>query len=892
MTDALIGQTISHFRIVRKLGAGGMGEVYLAHDATLGRQLALKLLPSEHTRDDDRLRRFKQEARAASALNHPNILTIYGVDEVGGQHFIATEFVDGESLRAILTRGGRMEVAAALDVAGQVASALAVAHDAGILHRDIKPENIMLRRDGIVKILDFGLAKLLDGSGAESSSRASLSQPLHTQSGIVLGTTQYMSPEQATAGPVDARSDVFAFGALLYEMVTGQVAFQGSSPTQVVGAILTQEPRPLAPNVPAELASLILRCLRKDPERRFQSMAEVKAAIADLQGVLATPRLTRRTTSLLRWGVGALALAAAAGGVFVWQARRASVDTVPPEAVPLTTLPGAERYPSFSPDGERVVFSWTGPSDDNPDLYVQQIGAGSPLRLTTDAANDYNPVWSPDGRWIAFLRSRSDASRIEVRLIPPLGGSERKVAEIHVAGGLNVTPPYLTWCPAGDCVIATDSPGDGQPDALFAISVETGAKRQLTTARPPVSGDTQPAVSPDGRWLVFRRMANLFTGELYALPLAPDMVAAGAPRRLTNRSLDAQHPTWLGDSKTILFSARASLWRQSINGTSEPVRLPFVGEYGLMPVVSRPPSGRPARLVYVRDFDDVNIWRVTTKAPGAVASGPPVSAIASSRLESMPQFSPDGRRVAFTSDRTGRWEIWVSDPDGANAVQLTSLGAVATGYPHWSPDGEWITFHTNVDGQWEVYVVPAGGGKPRNVSADPASDVSPSFSHDGRWIYFDSNRSGESRIWKVPASGGEAVPVTRTSGWAPLESPDGAALYWVETIDRPSVLWRMPVTGGPVTRVLDGVALGNYAVLSSGIYYIERPGDRGVHYFDFQRSAARLRFLDFATGTQTTVVENLGTVDVSLTVSPDGRTILFPRIDSSVNDLMLVQDFR
>ena len=234
----------------------------------------------------------------------------------------------------------------------------------------------------------------------------------------------------------------------------------------------------------------------------------------------------------------------------------------------------------------------------------------------------------------------------------------------------------------------------------------------------------------------------------------------------------------------------------------------------------------------------------------------------------------------------------MSDPDGANAVQLTSLGAVATGYPHWSPDGEWITFHTNVDGQWEVYVVAAGGGKPRNVSANPSSDLSPSFSHDGRWIYFDSNRSGESRIWKAPASGGEAVQVTQTAGWAPLESPDGAALYWVETIDRPSVLWRMPVTGGPATRVLDGVALGNYAVLSSGIYYIDRPGERGAHYFDFQRSAARLRFLDFATGKHTTVVENLGTVDVSLAVSPDGRTILFPRIDSSVNDLMLVQNFR
>jgi Tol biopolymer transport system component/predicted Ser/Thr protein kinase len=893
VADTLIGQVISHYRIVRKLGAGGMGEVYLAHDTALGRQVALKLLPPEHTEDDDRLRRFQQEARAASALNHPNIITIYGVDEAGGRHFIATEFVDGESLRALLERRGKLEIGETLDIAAQVASALAVAHEAGILHRDIKPENVMLRRDGIVKVLDFGLAKLLDASEPNVSSSTTSPPPVHTRSGIVLGTTQYMSPEQATAGTVDARSDIFAFGALLYESVTGHAAFQGDSATQIVGAILTQEPRPLSSSVPTELASLVLRCLRKDPERRFQTMAEVRAAIVDMHEQLAPAGLSWRRASVARWAALAVVVAVMVGGLLLWRTVAAPGDATPLEAVPLTTLTGTERYPTLSPDGDRVAFSWTGPTDNNPDIHVQQIGVGSPVRLTTDGGNDYNPVWSPDGRWIAFLRSQSDASRNEVRLIPSLGGSERKLAEINVRGGLNVTPPYLTWCPSGDCVIVTDSPGEGQPDALFTVSLETGEKRQLTSAKPPLSGDTHPAVSPDGRWLVFRRMANLFTGELYALPLSDGLTPAGAPRRLTSHSLDAQHPTWLPDSKTILFSARASLWRQSITTASEPVRLPFVGDYAVMPVVSRPQAGRAARLVYVRDFEDGNIWRITTSAPGAVASGPPVLAIASSRLESMPQFSPDARRVAFTSDRTGRWEIWVSDADGANPVQLTSLGAVATGYPHWSPDGEWITFHTNVDGQWEVYVVAAGGGKPRNLSAHASSDVSPSFSRDGRWIYFGSNRSGQSRIWKVPVSGGAAVQVTETAGWAPLESPDGTLLYWVETIDRPSVLWRMSVGGGPPIRVLDGVVLGNFAVLSSGIYYIDRPpGERGVHYVDFQRGPARLRYLDFASGKHMTVAANLGIVDLPLTVSPDGRTILIPRVDASVTDLMLVENFR
>ena len=307
---------------------------------------------------------------------------------------------------------------------------------------------------------------------------------------------------------------------------------------------------------------------------------------------------------------------------------------------------------------------------------MQQIGAGSPLRLTTDPSNDYNPVWSPDGRSIAFLRRQSEAGKSELRLIPPLGGPERKLAEIRVRGGTFVTPPYLAWCPDSNCLVVTDSPGEGKPDALFVISLETGEKRQLTNPQPPAIGDTNPAVSPDGSWLVFRRNAGgLFTGELYRLPLGRGLTAAGEPRRLTPAALDADYPTWMPDSKEILFSARGSLWRLVVPGESTPARLPFVGEDGLMPVVSRPQPGRPSRLVYVRSFQDFNIWRVETSAPGAPASSPPVVSISSTRGDGMPQLSPDGRRVAFTSDRSGEWEIWLADPDGSNAVQLTSMGA-------------------------------------------------------------------------------------------------------------------------------------------------------------------------------------------------------------------------
>jgi Tol biopolymer transport system component/tRNA A-37 threonylcarbamoyl transferase component Bud32 len=893
-SESLVGQRLGHYEIMSLLGEGGMGAVYLAKDTTLGRRVALKLLPREHTQDEERLRRFKQEAKAASALNHPNILTIHEVGEADGYHFIATEFIDGETLRGSLRRAGKMKTSEALKVAAQVASALTTAHEAGIVHRDIKPENIMIRRDGYVKVLDFGIAKLTETSAPQTldTSAPTLSLVARTESGVVLGTAQYMSPEQAAGKKVDARSDIFSFGAVLYEMVTAQRAFQGDSLMGMVAAILSQEPKPLPPKVPHDLTKIILRCLRKDPARRYQTMADLKVALEDLREESGSVRQAHLPLQQ-RWiWAAALLLILVVSGLFVWQPWRAPQDAEPLRAVSLTTLPGVERYPSFSPDGNHVAFTWTGSKQDNPDIYVQMIGSGSPLRLTTDPSNDYNPVWSPDGRWIAFLRRQWEAGKSELRLIPPLGGPERKLAEIHIREAF-VNPPYLAWCPEGNCLVVTDSPGEGKPAALFVISLETGEKRQLTNPQPPKPGDTNPAISPDGGWLVFRRNASgPYTGELYRLPLGRGVTAVGEPRRLTLAALDADYPTWMPDGKEILFSAKGSLWRLVVPGDSTPARLPFVGEDGLMPVVSLPQPGRPPRLVYVRSFLDTNVWRVETSAPGAVASSPPVVSLSSTRGDFHQQLSPDGRRVALGSVRSGESEIWLADPDGTNAVQLTSIGS-NSGYPRWSSDGEWIVFHSNLEGQWEVYVIPAAGGKPRNLTSHPATDTWPSFSRDGKWIYFTSDRTGERQIWKMPASGRDAVQVTHNVGHTAFESPDGAYIYYTQTRDKPSPLWRLPASGGVPVKVLEGVVLSNFVVLDGGIYSIDRPsGEGGIHNIDRPSGETRLQYFDFATRRSTTVARNLGNVDIGLTASPDGRTILYTRVDSSVDDLMLVENFR
>ncbi len=876
----MIGQTLDHYRIESKLGQGGMGVVYKARDTHLDRPVAIKVLPPGKVADPARKQRFVQEAKAASALNHPNIVTIYDISSEAGMDFIAMEFIDGKTLDGVIPPKG-LRPAQALNYAVQVADALAKAHGAGIVHRDLKPSNIMVTDEGRIKIVDFGLAKLLEPAESSPDAATLTVRPM-TEEGAVLGTAAYMSPEQAEGRKLDGRSDVFSFGSVLYEMVTGRKPFTGDSYLAILTRILHEDPTApgqLAASLPPELEKIILRCLRKDPARRYQTMADLKVALEDVQEESGSAKRVR-APSRWRWAWAASVPVLLVAGYFAWQALLEPQPTEPLRAVALTTFPGAELYPSFSPDGNHVAFTWTGPKQDNPDIYVQQIGAGSPLRLTTDPRSDYNPVWSPDGRWIAFLRGESSSlqpqrGKSELRLIPPLGGPERKLVEIRE------TRPGLAWCPDSHCLVATDSPGEGKPDALFVFSLETGEKRQLTNPQPPLLGDANPVVSPDGSSLLFRRNFAHGAGELHWLPLEKGLTAGGEPRPLTRATLNAEYPEWMPDGKEILFSARGSLWRLAIPGENPPARLPFVGEDGIMPAVSRPQPGRYPRLVYVRSSEDRNIWRIETSTVGAPVSSPPAVFISSTRSDENPQFSLDGRRVAFASTRAGEMEIWLADADGSNAVQLTFMGAQTTGSPRWSPDGQRIAFDSNLEGQIEIYVVSAAGGNPRRLTSHAANDHVPSFSRDGQWIYFGSNRTGEIQIWKIPASGGDAVQVTHNVGFTAFESPDGAHVYYTQTGGRASALWRIPASDGQPVKVLEGVVSRAFTVLERGIYYIDRPSGE-----------ARLQFFDFATSKSTTVARNLGIIPIGLTASPDGRTILYTRVDSSVDDLMLVENFR
>ena len=900
----MVGRTISHYEIIEKLGEGGMGVVYKARDTHLERFVAIKVLPPEKVGDAERKRRFVQEAKSASALNHPNIITIHDIASDNGLDFIAMEYVPGKALNQLIARRG-LPLADALKYAVQIADALATAHAAGIIHRDLKPGNVMVsgapEHSGFVKVLDFGLAKLtdkVDSSDREFTGSLQNDDTPVSWEGTVVGTVSYMSPEQAEGKKVDARSDIFSFGALLYEMVTGRRAFQGDSRLSTLSAVLHEEPKPasqIVEGLPRELERIIARCLRKNPERRSQTMADLKVALEELKEESDSGRLSAAPARQQRHGwrlvwAGVLLAAFILSVGTLWFIRSPGKPPQPAlNPVPLTTYPGFQRRPSFSPDGNQVAFFWNGEKQDNFDIYVKMIGTnGPPLRLTTGPALDYGPAWSPDGRFIAFLRNLP-SKKTAVLLIPAIGGLERKIAEIFTSG--YPSPP--AWSPDGNWLAISERDSETEPFALSLLSVETGEKRRLTSPPKEFFSDFDPAFSPDGRSLAFSRSIDPRSpglSDLYLLALSDGLKPVGKPRQITFGSQGAEEPAWTADGREIVYSAGSmvgrGLWRVSVfghaAGRAEPQRLPSVGNDAFEPTISR--SGH--RLAYVNWLHHSSIWRMA--APGLEGKrlrplNQPTPLISSTRDDRAPQSSPDGQKIAFESIRSGSLEVWICAADGSNAVQLTSFAGPDVTTPRWSPDGKHIAFDSNAAGEFDIYVVGVDGGKPQRMTTDPANDGNPSWSHDGRWIYFDSARTGQQQVWKISASGGEAVQITKDGGYAPLESPDGKFLYYTKGLFSTS-LWKIAVEGGEASKLLEGLSnYQNIAIVGSGLYFVPNRNAAGD---------SSIQFLSFSTNK----ISNLATFEKSLvlgiTVSPDGKWILYGLRQQSGSELMLVENFR
>jgi Tol biopolymer transport system component len=883
------GTHLGPYEILAPLGAGGMGEVFRARDTRLRRDVAIKLVRTDRVSSEDRLRRFEREARAAGGLDHPNILTVHDIGTHEGTPYLVTELLEGETLRDRLGAGG-LTATRAVEYATQVARGLAAANAKGIVHRDLKPENLFVTRDGRVKILDFGLAKLSPSpDDVEPEGKTATAEP-STDTGARLGTVGYMSPEQVRGRAVDPRSDIFALGAVLYEMLSRQRPFRREGDFETLEAILHDDPPPLSrSDVPPALERIARRCLEKRPEDRFHSAHDLALALETCEEPARAARGHGR-----RWmAIAASATALVAVGAAWWLVRPGeSRPTSPPgplKFAPLTADGGWKDDPRLSPDGEKVAYVWSGADDDNWDIYVKAVGFGTrPLRLTRDPAPDTTPVWSPDGREIAFVRELEENPVLYV--VPSMGGQERRLTEIvgpaRPLASL-FTVGSLSWSPDGASLVFAESGAQGGPARVTRFVLETRERKVLTSPPAGTSGDLCPELSPDGKQVAFVRGQESSGAGLQDVWVQP--VHGGQARRLTTGAYGwACRLAWTPDGREIAFEAPPSsatgdtgtLLRVSAEGgDARPLLGP--GQKGGSPYL------RGSRLVYAQyDTPRRNIWRVPgRKAPPSAEMRKLAS---SSQWDGQPDYSPDGRRIAFISDRSGAQNIWVCASDGSNPAQVTSFeGNVAPGTPRWSPDGRRIVFDSTQSGSRDIWVVDAEGGIPQPLTREPSDENVGTWSRDGRSIYFSSDRSGRYEIWKIPVRGGPAVQVTRDGGFYAEESWDGRWLYY--SAIRPAPIRRVSVKGGESTEVVaEPISWIQWTLSPSGIYFaVTRRRGRREEY--------TIRFRDFASGETTTVFRTEGTQrwgHNSPAVSPDGKWILVTAFPEWTSELVLVDGFR
>jgi len=744
-SDLVPGSTIGPYQIVDHLAAGGMGNIYLAEDTRLGRKVVLKALPTAFTKDLERVRRFQLEARAASALNHPNIVTVYEIGQVDHLHYIAIEFIEGETLRQRLT-DGPLKIAEALKFANSVANALWAAHDAGIVHRDIKPENIMVRSDRVVKVLDFGIAKLTESKPIVSEA----STLFQTQQGIIIGTAPYMSPEQARALPVDPRTDIWSLGAVLYEMVGGHPAFAGPTAPDVIAAVLSREPVPLVryrPEVPTELEWIIKKALRKDRDERYQTIREFLADLKNLRQRLDFERELERSQDTtedvntpkphdvssrardLSAGKTIL-IAAAMIGVFGLGYLLIKSLTGPRPAnnsnginfEQITYQSGPEFFPSLSPDGKSIAYASR--SSGNWDIHFQTLGRPDWINLTKDSpVDDSQPAFSPNGDRIAF-RSERDGGGVYV--MSANGGSPTRISDFGYSP---------SWSPDGtQIVIGTEM--IPQPSTrpttseLWKIDLNTRQRQRLS------AGDAlQSAFSPHQKRIAYWSRPDRYgqREHIWTIPANGGQAVA-----VTDGSSTDLNPVWSPDGRYLYFSSNrggsSNIWRVAIDeetGVTSGVPEAVTAMGGTTAVLHLSVS-RDGRLAYSAQTELRNLRSVSFNA-GQGTVGKPVSITQGSMQLWFPDPSPDGQWLTAYSMGQQR-HIFVMRTDGSEQRDVTP-GEYRYAWPRWSPDGQRIVFSSRRTGEYELWIVNRDGSDLRQLTQCSGGHYSP-WSADGSMIAY------------------------------------------------------------------------------------------------------------------------------------------------------------
>ena len=611
-----------------------------------------------------------------------------------------------------------------------------------------------------------------------------------------------------------------------------------------------------------------------EPAEAVPANLALEESLASGMAPAAATPTRRRTGAALPWIVSTVLLAAAGAA---WLHFRPRPAPAPPNSaytiVPFTSYPGSEGQAAFSPDGNQIAFVWNGPRADNKDIYVKILGTSTPLRLTTDPAEDVGPAWSPDGRFIAFTRLSSEGNAIYI--VPAIGGAERRL--YTMADPTSWEYGGLTWSNDGKHLIFPDRLSSDGPSALFSLSLDTLARSRLTS--PPASwdGDWTPVMSPDGRKIAFIRSPEGSVRDVYVMD-----AGGGAPTRLTHDGKLVVGLTWTADSQDVVFSSNRegefALWKVPAEGGAIE-RVAVGDENSYSPAISR----KGNLLAYSHGTGKWDIVRVDLRSSARKVLTDQL--LSSNEQDSAPQFSPDGRRIAFQSWRSGSQEIWICEADGSDPVQLTTFGGALTGSPHWSPDGRQIVFDSRPDGRAHIFLTSPDGGVPRALTSGSYNDIVPSWSPDGKTVYFGSNRSGGYQIWKIAASGGTPEQLTTQGGMIALASPDGQWVYYSKP--QASGLWRVPATGGHEQQVLksprDGFQ-GYWTLTKDGIYYLDSTGAQSS--IDFANYAAPERSV------RVHVLDHAPTLLSGLSISPDGRWLIYADMAEAGSNISLVENFR